>query len=47
MSKSSNFENMEPEFRSTFNPLVDEVGFLVNQDEISCQEIIGNLYCLF
>ena len=42
MTKSSNFENMEPEFRSTFNPLVDEVGFLVNQDEISCQEIIGN-----
>ena len=32
MSKNS-IENIEPEFRSTFNPLVDEAGFLVNQDD--------------
>ena len=37
MSKDSNFENMEPESRSTFKPLVDEAGFLVDQDDISCQ----------
>ena len=42
MSKDSNFENMEPESRSTFKPLVDEAGFLVDQDDISCQEITGN-----
>ena len=40
MSKNS-IENIEPEFRSTFNPLVDEAGFIINQDDISCQEIIG------
>ena len=42
MSKDSNFENMEPESRSTFKPLVDEADFLVDQDDISCQEITGN-----
>ena len=41
MSKDSNFENMEPESRSTFKPLVDEAGFLVDQDDISCQEVTG------
>ena len=34
MSKDSNFENMEPESRSTFKPLVDEAGFLVDQDDL-------------
>ncbi len=41
MSNNNSFENMEPEFRSTFNPLVDEAGFLVNRDDISCQELTG------
>ena len=41
MSKNSSFENVEPEFRSTFNPLVDKDGYIVNQDDISCQEITG------
>ena len=41
MSKNISFENMEPEFRSTFNPLVDEDGYLVNQGDISCQEVTG------
>ena len=41
MSKNSSFENIEPEFRSAFNPLVDEDGYLVNQGDISCQEVTG------
>jgi len=41
MSKNISFENMEPEFRSAFNPLVDEDGYLVNQGDISCQEVTG------
>ena len=41
MSKNSSFENVEPEFRSTFNPLVDNDGYIVNQGDISCQEVIG------
>ena len=40
MSKNSSHENMEPEFRSTFNTLIDEEGFLVNQEGVSCQEVI-------
>ena len=41
MSKNSSFENVEPEFRSTFNPLVDKDGYIVNQGDMSCQEVIG------
>ena len=40
MSKNS-IENIEPEFRSTFTPVVDKAGFIVNHDDISCQEITG------
>ena len=40
MSKNS-IENIEPEFRSTFTPVVDEAGFIVNHGDISCQEITG------
>ena len=41
MSKNSSFENVEPEFRSTFNPQVDKDGYIVNQGDMSCQEVIG------
>ena len=41
MSKNSSFENIEPEFRSTFNQLVDKDGYIVNQVDISCQEVKG------
>ena len=41
MSKNSSFENVEPEFRSTFNSLVDKDGYIVNQGDMSCQEVIG------
>lgn len=40
MSKNSSLENMDPEFRSTFNTLIDVDGFLVNQEGVSCQEVI-------
>jgi len=39
MSKKDISENIEPQFRSTFNPIVDEAGFLVNQDDLICQEV--------
>ena len=39
MSKKDSSENIEPQFRSTFNPIVDEAGFLVNQDDLICQEV--------
>ena len=41
MSEKDSMENIEPVFRSTFNQLVDEDRYLVNQDDISCQEVIG------
>ena len=41
MSKKSSFANIEPEFRSTFNSQVNEDGYIVNQGNISCQEVIG------
>ena len=41
MSEKDSIENIEPVFRSTFNQLVDEDRYLVNQDDISCQEVIG------
>ena len=31
MSKKDSSENIEPQFRSTFNPIVDEAGFLVTR----------------
>jgi len=39
MSKKDSLENIEPQYRSTFNPIVDEAGFLVNQDDLICQEV--------
>ena len=42
MSKKDSSENIEPQFRSTFNPIVDEAGFLVNQDGLICQEVTEN-----
>lgn len=39
MSKNNSSDNIEPLFRSTFNPLVDEAGFLVKKDGLVCQEV--------
>ena len=41
MSEKDSIENIQPVFRSTFNQLVDEDGYLINQDDISCQEVTG------
>ena len=41
MSEKDSMENIEPVFRSTFNQLIDEDGYLINQDDISCQEVTG------
>ena len=34
-------ENLIPKFASTFQPLIDEEGYLVNQDDLSCREVVG------
>ena len=34
-------ENLIPKFASTFQPLIDQEGYLVNQDDISCREVVG------
>ena len=39
MSKKDSSENLEPQYRSTFSPIVDDAGFLVNQDDLICQEV--------
>ena len=36
---SSLLENSQTEFRSTFQPLIDQDGFLINQDNLVCREI--------
>ena len=41
MSEKDSIENIEPVFRSTFNQIIDEDGYLINQDDISCQEVTG------
>jgi len=30
-----------PNFASTFQPLIDQKGYLVNQDDLSCREVFG------
>ncbi|SVE10455.1 uncharacterized protein METZ01_LOCUS463309, partial [marine metagenome] len=30
-----------PKFASTFQPLIDQEGYLVNQDDLSCREVVG------
>jgi len=39
---TSSKENLMPNFASTFQPLIDQEGYLVNQDDLSCREVIGN-----
>ena len=34
-------ENLIPKFASTFQPLIDQEGYLVNQDDLSCREVVG------
>ena len=41
MSEKNSLEYTKPVFRSTFNQLIDEDGYLINQDDISCQEVTG------
>ena len=36
---SSLLENSQTEFRSTFQPLIDQDGFLIIQDNLDCREI--------
>ena len=36
---SSLVENNIPEFRTTFQPVLDQDGFLINQDDLVCREI--------
>ena len=35
-------ENLIPKFASTFQPLIDQEDYLVNQDDFSCREVVGN-----
>jgi len=39
---TSSKENLMPKFASTFQPLIDQEGYLVNQDDLSCREVVGN-----
>jgi len=38
---TSSKENLMPKFASTFKPLVDQEGYLVNQIDLSCHEVVG------
>ena len=41
MVMTSSKENLMPKFTSTFQPLIDQEGYLVNQDDLSCREVVG------
>ena len=41
MVMTSSKENLKPKFASTFQPLIDQEGYLVNQDDLSCREVFG------
>ena len=38
---TSSKENLMPNFASTFQPLINQKGYLVNQDDLSCREVFG------
>ncbi len=38
---TSSKENLMPKFASTFQPLIDQEGYLVSQDDLSCREVVG------
>jgi len=41
MGMTNSKENLIPKFASTFQPLIDQEGYLVNQDDLSCREVVG------
>jgi sarcosine oxidase subunit gamma len=41
MTKHTSVENNMPEFRSTFSSLIDQDGYLINQENLNCREITG------
>jgi len=41
MVMTSSKENLMEKFTSTFQPLIDHEGYLVNQDDLSCREVVG------
>lgn len=41
MTNHTTVENNMPEFRSTFSSLIDEDGYLINQENLNCREITG------
>ena len=41
MVMTSSKENLMPKFASTFQPLTDQEGYLVNQDDLACREVVG------
>ena len=38
---TSSKENLMPKFATTFQPLIDQEGYLVNQNNLSCREVVG------
>ena len=38
---TSSKENLIPKFASTFQPLIDQEGYLANQKSLSCREVVG------
>ena len=38
---TSSKEKIIPKFATTFQPLIDQEGYLVNQNDLSCREVIG------
>ena len=38
---TSSKENLMPKFASTFQPLTDQEDYLVNQNDLSCREVVG------
>ena len=41
MVMTSSKENLMPKFATTFQPLIDQEGYLVNQNDLSCREVVG------
>ena len=37
---TSSKENLIPKFASTFQPLIDQEGYLANQNDLSCREVV-------
>ena len=42
MGMNNSKENLMLKFASTFQPLIDQEGYLVNQNDVSCREVVGN-----